>query len=684
MGQSAGRPSGPRCIALVGPYQSGKTTLLEAILHRTGAISRKGSVGEGNTVGDAAPTARAHGMSTEINVAATDFLDDTYTFIDTPGSVEFSADTPLALAACDAAVVVMEPDEKKLPALQLILRQLDNLNLPRILFINKIDKATGSLRDMLQWLQTASSRSLVLRQLPIWKDGIAIGHIDLALERAYIYREHAEAEVVAIPLDEKEREAEARFQMLEKLADYDDELLETLLSDMEPATDKVFEDLREELIAGQITPVLLGSAESENGILRLLKTLRHDVAGIDQTARRLGIDDGADGVAYIMKTFYTPQGRLSLARVLAGSLKDGDTVRDGESNGARIGGLFSLFGTEARKLAAASAGDTVAFGRLEGIATGAVVAKDGGAPPEIAVPALPQPVYGMAIKVAEKADEVKLSGALARLLEEDPGLSVAHHQDTGEMVLWGCGEMHLRVALEKLKDKFGVNATLRPRRTAYQETIRKRAKARGRHKKQTGGHGQFGDVVIEIRPLERGAGFQFTDTITGGVVPKQYIPAVEAGIREYAQSGPLGFPVVDFAANLEDGSHHSVDSSELAFKLAARLAMQEAIKEASPVLLEPIQRVKVHVPTDATSRITQIISSHRGQILGFAPREGWQGWDTVEAHMPDAEIAGLIVELRSATAGVGTFECEFAHMQELTGKLADEVVARHGAGAKAA
>ena len=677
---NGGRPAGPRCIALVGPYQSGKTTLLEAILHRTGAISRMGSVSAGNSVGDASEAARAHNMTVEPNVASTEFLGDTYTFVDCPGSVEFSGDCLSVLTGCDAAVVVMEPDEKKAPALQVILKQLDDIGLPRILFINKIDKAEGHVRDMLEYLQPASSQPLVLRQIPIWKDGIAIGSVDLALERAYIYREHAESEVVDIPGDVKEREEEARFEMMEKLADYDDDLLEALLSDMEPPRDKVFADLHNELAEGLITPVLLGAAENENGILRLLKTLRHDVDGIERTRERLGVDAANPGAGYVMKTFHTQQGKLSLTRVLAGRIADGDTLYNGEGASARIGGMFTMFGQEARKVSKAAAGDTVALGRLEGIESGQAVSVDKDKVPEILTPEPAPPVYGMALSVSNKKDEVKLSTAIAKLLEEDRSLKLEHNQDTHEMVLWGAGEMHLRVALEKLKNKFGVAADARPRSIAYKETIRKKAKARGRHKKQTGGHGQFGDVVVEIRPLPRGAGFEFTETIHGGVVPKQYIPAVEAGIREYAESGPLGFPVVDFAANLEDGSYHSVDSSEMAFKMAGRLAMIECMKEASPVLLEPIVMVEVHVPSEATSRVTQIVSGHRGQILGFEPRKGWEGWDTVQAHMPEAEIADLIIELRSATAGAGTFTFAHDHMAELTGKLAEEVVAKHGAG----
>jgi elongation factor G len=281
----------------------------------------------------------------------------------------------------------------------------------------------------------------------------------------------------------------------------------------------------------------------------------------------------------------------------------------------------------------------------------------------------------MAISVSDRKDEVKRTSAIGKLIEEDPSLSLEHNQDTHEMVLWGQGEMHLRVALERLENKFGVHAQARPRRIAYKETIRKQTQIRGRHKKQSGGHGQYGDVVVEIRPLARGEGFAFTDTITGGVVPKQYIPAVEAGVREWMAQGPLGFPVVDFTVNLSEGSYHDVDSSEMAFKLAARIAMSEGVPQCSPVLLEPIVAVDIHVPSDATARVNQIVTGHRGQLLGFDGREGWPGWDTVKAHMPEAEIGSLIIELRSATAGVGTFTFQHDHMAELIGRAADQVVA---------
>lgn len=681
MGESSGRSAGgPRCIALVGPYLSGKTTLLEAMLARCGAVQRQGSTADRNTVGDSSPEARAHQMSVELNVATATFIDETFTFIDCPGSIEFAEEARNALAACDAAVVVTEADDKKVPALQLILKQLDELNVPRFVFVNKIDRSEENLLDVLTYMQPASSRPLVLRQVPIWRDGIAHGFVDLALERAFVYREHAASELIEMPADMLAREKEARFAMMEKLADFDDELMEQLLSDIEPPRDRVFADLSRELREGLITPVLFGSAENGNGILRLLKALRHEAPGVAATAARLGLTGKeAGGVAQVMKTFHTAHGgKLSLVRVLQGEITDGAVLHGANGHEARVAGVFALVGAEQKKLPGAGAGATVALGRLEGIGTGETIAT--GKPPAQLHPrkATP-PVYGLAIAVPDRKDEVKLTGAVAKLIEEDPSLALDHNTETHEMVLWGQGEIHLRVALERLQSKFGVTAKASPRHVAYRETIRRSVQVRGRHKKQSGGHGQFGDVVVEISPRERGEGFAFTDTITGGVVPKQYIPAVEAGVREYLHQGPLGFPVIDLQVNLSDGSYHTVDSSEMAFKTAARIAMSEGMPQCQPVLLEPIVAVDIHVPSDATARVNQIVSGRRGQLLGYDGRDGWPGWDTVRAYMPESEIGNLIIELRSATAGVGTFTWRHDHLAELTGRLADQVMSQRKA-----
>jgi elongation factor G len=664
-------------VAIVGPFSSGKTTLLEAILARTGAIARQSAISAGNTVGDHSPEARAHLMSVETSFATTGFMDESITFVDCPGSVEFASEAQAVLAACDVAVVVAEPDEKKFPALQLIMRQLDEMGVPRFLFLTKIDRATTGVRETLKLLQPASATPLLLRQIPLRKDGIVVGSIDLALERAYIYQEHAESTVADIPDDDRARELEARFSMLEALADHDDALMEQLLDEIEPPRDAVFDDLAADLRSGAVTPVLIGSAERGNGVLRLLKAIRHDAPDVEATRQRLGVEGGAP-VLQVMKTIHTPHGgKLSVARVLAGSVADGTELHASSGATGKISGIYRLLGREQTRLPAAAEGETVALGKLDDIATGDTLSTVKGAAPLVALDQ-PAPVYAVALRPKERKDDVKLSASLQKLVQEDPSLAVEQNQDTGETIISGHGEMHLRVTVERLEGKYQIAVDSHPPRVPYRETIRKAATQRGRHRKQSGGHGQFGDVVLDIRPLPRGSGFEFTDTITGGVVPKQYIPSVEAGIRDYLKSGPLGFPVVDIAVNLADGSYHTVDSSDMAFQQAARIGMKEGMAACSPVLLEPVLKVQIFTPSEATAKVTAIVPQRRGQILGFDGRPGWPGWDVVEALMPQAEIGDLIVELRSATAGVASYAAGFSHMAELTGRLADEAASGNG------
>ncbi len=679
MGHDVRSPRGPRCIALVGPFQSGKTTLLEAILARTGAISKPGTVEAGTTFGDASPEARSHRMSVGLTAATTTFMDDTYTFIDCPGSVEFIHDMRAALPAVDAAVVVCEADERKLPQLQIIMRELEDLGIPRFLFLNKIDKADQRVRETLATLQPASRVPLVLRQIPIWSGNIIAGFVDLALERAFVYREHMPSEVVALQGGDLDREKAARFTMLEKLADHDDRLMEQLLEDIPPPRDAVFDDLAKELSQGQICPVLLGAATRGNGVLRLLKALRHECPGVSETAKRLGVTvTGKEAIAYVMKTAHLQHGgKLSLSRVLAGHFDDGATVQASHGNSARISGMSAASAASDLKRTSAVAGDVMAFGKLDHVKTGDTLSSAKTAPASlIDVAPLPQ-VLAISLAAADRKDDVKLGQALTRLNEEDPSLAIIHDPLTHEMVVWGQGEMHLRVALERLRDRFGIGVNRHAPSVGYQETIRKPITQRGRHKKQSGGHGQFGDVVLEIKPLPRGSGFTFTDRIVGGAVPRNYIPAVEDGIRDGLTRGPLGFPVIDIAVTLTDGTYHSVDSSDLAFRTAARAGLSEALPQCQPVLLEPIYVVEIVCPNDATAKINAILSGRRAQILSFDTREDWSGWDTVRAMLPEAEIGDLIVELRSATAGAGGFTRRFDHMAEVTGRAADQIIAAH-------
>jgi elongation factor G len=672
----ATRAAGPRCVALVGPFQSGKTTLLEAILARAGVIPRQGTIEAGNTVGDSSKEARRHRMSVELTAATTTFMGDAYTFLDCPGSVEFVHDMRAVLPAIDAAVVVCELDEKKVPQLQLIMRELEDRRIPRILFLNKIDKGAGGIHDVLTLLQPASRTKLILRQIPTFSGDIISGFVDLALERAFVYKEHAPSEVVALEGDAADREKTARFSMLETLADHDDELMEQLLEDIEPPRDKVFDDLTRELREGLVCPVLLGTAARANGVLRLLKALRHESPGIVETAKRLGVKGGSDAVAYVLKTQNTAHGgKMSIARVLAGQAGDGTTFLTDDEEAGRVAGVFKLVGQSSEKRGPASVGETVAFAKLEKAKTGQTLTAS--KQPHAAVAKIEPypPVLAIAISAKERKDDVKLGQALHRLAEEDPSITVVHNPETHEVVLWGQGEMHLRVTTERLSDRYGIAIERRQPSVGYRETIRKGVVQRGRHKKQSGGHGQYGDVVLEIKPMPRGAGFSFEDKITGGVVPRNYIPSVEEGIVDALTHGPLGFPVVDLHVALIDGSYHTVDSSDMAFRTAGRIGIVEGLPQCQPVLLEPIHLVEIVCPSEATAKINALMSGRRGQILGFDTREGWEGWDVVRSKMPEAEIGDLIVEIRSATAGAGTFTFKFDHMAELTGRTADQIVA---------
>ena len=685
MAENGTRPTGPRCIALVGPFQSGKTTLLEAILARTGAIQRQGTIESGTTVGDAGKEARHHKMSVELSVATTNFMGDSYTFIDCPGSVEFIHDMRAALPAVDAAVVVCEMDDKKIPQLQLILRELEDQKIPRFLFLNKIDKADSGVHDALQLLQPASRDKLLLRQIPTFKGDLITGFVDLALERAFVYKEYAQSEVVPLEGDSLDREKTARFSMLETLADHDDELMEQLLEDIQPPRDKVFDDLARELREGLVCPVLLGSATRTNGVLRLLKALRHEAPNVETTIKRLGVKAGGEAIGYVLKTLNTAHGgKMSVTRVLAGQIGDSTTLSSPEREVGRVAGTFKLMGQHTDKRGPAAVGETVALAKLDYAKTGDTLSTGKQSIKAIVEVKPYPPVLALAIAAKDRKDDVKLGQALHKLLDEDPSITLVHNAETHEIVLWGQGEMHLRVASERLADRYGVPVSSRRPSVGYNETIKKGIVQRGRHKKQSGGHGQFGDVVLDIKPLPRSSGFKFEDKISGGVVPRNYIPSVEEGVIETLKHGPLGFQVVDVSVALIDGSYHTVDSSDMAFRQAARIGLVEGLPQCNPVLLEPIHLVEIVCPTEATAKMNAILAGRRGQILGFDTRDGWEGWDMVRAKMPESEIGDLIIEVRSATAGVGSFSFKFDHMAELAGKPADQIVAARKAAAAAA
>ncbi len=665
-------PSGPRSIALVGPFSSGKTTLLENLLFAAGAIPRKGNVKEGNMVGDASAEARARQMSVEVSAVTFEHMDETFTVLDCPGSLEFIQEAMDAVVGVDAAVVVVEPDIDRVIALAPIFKFLERHGVPMMLFVNKMDRAEVGVPELLAALQEQSDRPLVLRQVPIRDGEATTGYIDLVHERAYQYQPGEASALIQIPDTMTDDEQQARTEMLESLADFDDELLEQLLEDVIPPNDEIHAALHKDFNEGLLVPVLLGAAEQENGVRRLLKALRHDVPEAAETAERAGLGEGDEAAVQILKTYNLPSsGKVSLARVWRGSIGDGASL-----GGQRIGSINAMSGQALTKISKAEAGQIVALGRMDGVKTGQLLSssEEMEAPEALAVPVL-EPVYAFAITAENRADEVKLSDALHKLLEEDRSLTTVQDQEAHQHLLRGQGEMHLKVALDRLRNRFSLPLVTERPRIPYKETVRRPVeRVQGRHKKQSGGHGQFGDVYIDVKPSPRGSGFEFKNSIVGGVVPRQYIPAVEAGARMFCQKGPLGFPVVDVSVNLVFGSFHAVDSSEMAFQTAARIAMSEALPKCHPILLEPISNVTVYVPNVFTPQIQRLLSGRRAQILGFEAREGWNGWDQVNALLPQSELADLIIELRSLTRGVGTYDYRFEHLQELSGKLADDVV----------
>jgi elongation factor G len=664
---------GTRLVALVGPGGAGKTSLAEALLFATGAIDRQGSVDAGSCVGDSSAEARARRGSTELNLMRLEFLGDRFAVVDCPGSVGFAADGALGVAAADVAVVVVDPDPGRALLAEPVLRQLEALGVPHLIFVNKIDQARGSIQQLLEALQPMSASPLIARQIPIAAKDLGAekitGFVDLALERAYHYRPGKPSERAEIPPELAEAETAARYHMLEQLADHDDALLEQLLMDETPDLPTVLADLARETRENLGVPVLFGSALNGFGVRRLMKALRHEAPAPSAAAERLG---ARDGCAFVFKVSHGGAvGRLALARVFGGTLKEGAELEGPDAGTIRVGTLFAVQGEKTAKLPQAGVGDVVAIAKAETVRAGDWLG--GGTRPQVD---LPSTNYALAITTRDRKDDVRLSTALHKLVEEDPTLSWEQDEALHETRIKGVSDEHLNVTIARLKRRYGVAVNARAPTVGYQESIRKPVTQRGRHKKQSGGHGQFGDVVIELKPLARGEGIRFDERIHGGAVPRQYIPAVEQGVRDATLKGPLGFPVVDVAVTLTDGSYHTVDSSELAFRTAGRIAMTEALAAASPHLLEPVHKVAIFVPGYATSRVTSAVASRRGQMLGMAPREGWSRWDRVEALIPEAELQGLDAELRSLSQGLASYSAEFDHLSELNGKLAEEVVHR--------
>ena len=668
---SGNSQSTPRVAAIVGPYLSGKTSLMESLLFVAGALPRKGSVKEGNTVGDASMEAKARQMSVEASLAACTYQGEAWTLIDCPGSVEFSQEAAHALMGADIAVVVCDPDPNRALMVAPTLKFLDDHKVPHVVFINKMEApgSAGKLKGVLNALQIVSERPLVLVEIPIREGDQVTGYVDLISEHAYRYEADKDADLLQMPDSVLPEELEARQHLLEKLADFDDHLMEELLSDMVPSLEEVAEDMAKDVRDDLLVPVFFGSADKDAGVRRLFQALCDEAPRVEATAARLGIPEGKDALVQVFKTVYAQHvGKLSISRVWRGEVADGASLA-----GNRVSGINKLFGAQQIKQQKATAGEVVALGRMDDVRTSEGLTPTGKV--ELAWPESLQPMQALSLHTLKSGDDVKLSLALHKLCEEDASLKVEHNAETQERILWGQGEVHLKCALDRLKSRFGLDVQHHPPMVPYRETFTKAAKVHGRHKHQTGGHGQFGDVWLEVKPLARGAGFEFEERIVGGVVPRNFFGAVEHGVVDWMKRGPLGFPVVDIYVALVDGSYHTVDSSDMAFKTAARIGMAEAAPVCHPVLLEPICEVHLSVPSEFTPKAQRLVTGRRGgHVLGFDARPGWTGWDVVSAYIPQAEMSDVIVELRSLTMGVGSFTWAFHHLQELLGRDADKVV----------
>jgi elongation factor G len=650
-----------RNIAFVGPHHGGKTTLVEAVLALTGAIGRRGSIADGTTVTDHEPEDVAHAQSTTVAFAHTTADDIDITLVDCPGFVDFFEETRLALAGVDAAVVVVEADPGRVVQTQGIVDLLESTKMPHLFVVNKMDRPGADFAGTLAALQEAYGRHVVAEQWPIGNAEQFRGYVDLAELKARTFEADKEREE-AIPGDLQNDVQRARGELLEAMADFDDHLMEELLEGIDPPMDEVERDLCNECSHDQIVPVLVASGVSGAGVAALVRAMEKwfpspaDAPHVDAEGRPIQLDPSAHVVARVIKTSIHPQsGKLSIARVLSGTVKSDATLtnvsKDGEK--VRLGGLYRLQGKKQEAIPEAGPGAIVALGRLESVSTGDTLTSNGHKMllPRVSVA---EPVFAVAIKPKERIDEAKISQMLARIVDEDPALRLDRADVTHELLLLGRGEQHVSIAVERLARKYKVEVDTAAPTIPYVETIANGTEIHSRYKHQTGGHGQFGDVWLRFEPRERGSGVTFEQKIVGGVVPRQFIPAVEKGVREALVHGTSGYPVTDLHVVLFDGQYHDVDSSEQSFKTAAGMGVREALPKCNPVVLEPIVHVQVTVPTTYTSTVIQQLTGKRGQILGMNPADR-SGYDVVEAYVPQVELSRYITELRTATQGLGTY-----------------------------
>ncbi|MGH2984374.1 MAG: elongation factor G, partial [Solirubrobacterales bacterium] len=677
-----------RNVALIGHRGSGKTSLHEAMLFEAGVVNRLGKVEEGSTVSDFEPDEQEREMSIGATVASFEHDGRKINLIDTPGDPSFVADTVAALRVADAAVVVVNAVMGVEVHTERLWQRADKEGLARLVFVNMLDRERADFFRALESLQSAFGNHVVATEIPIGSEHDVKGVIDLIDMKAFVAQGEGQgaADEQEIPEELCEPAQEYREKLMDEVAENSDELMERYLEGEEIDHEEIVTVLKQGVTAGRIFPVTCGVATKNLGTSRLLEALVEDlpspamrgsVTALDPEGEEVDIAPDEDGelVAYVFKTLADPYaGRLNLFRVYSGVLR-GDSQVTNASRRARerIGQLLVSEGKEHEQVSELGAGDIGAVAKLKETRAGDVLAsKDA----KLSFPPLdlPAPVMAFAFEPKTKGDEEKAASAIRRLEEEDPTLDVHRDQQTGEQIIAGLTQVHVEVIVDRMKRRFGAEIQLHPPRVPYLETIRKAAKAHGRYKKQTGGRGQFGDCRIEMEPAEPGTGFDFVDAIKGGVIPKGFIPAVEKGIAEAMQHGVVaGYPVKDLRVRLYDGSHHSVDSSENAFKVAGSMAFKQAMEDADPVLLEPIMLLTVSVPEDVVGDVVGDLNSRRGRPLGM---EAKGSATEIKAEVPMAEVLDYAPDLRAITGGRGDYTMEFARHEEIPAHLAQQVISQ--------
>ncbi len=671
-----------RNVALVGHRGSGKTSLHEALLFQAGVINRLGSVLEGTTVSGSDADEKARQMSISAALASFEWQDRKVNLIDTPGDSSFVADALGALRVCESAVFVVNAVMGVEVHTTRLWQRAAELDLARLVFVNMLDRERADFFRTLDSLKSAFGSHVVATEIPIGSEHEVSGVIDLVDMKAYRYEGAGRDNSTEVPIPDElaDQAQEYREKLMDEVSESSDALMERYLEGEEISHDEIVVALKDGTNHGAIFPVACGVATRNLGTNRLLDAIVDDLpspvkhGGLDVGELRLEPVDDKELFAYVFKTRADPfAGRINLFRVYQGTMRqDSQLLNTRTHTKERIGQLVTFEGGHTGHTGEYGPGDIGAVAKLKETKAGDwLAARD--EPIEMPAINLPAAVMAFAVEPKSKGDEDKVFTALRRLQEEDPTIDLHRDPQTSEQIVAGLSQVHVEVIVERLRSRFGAEVNLKPPRVPYQETIRKPAKAHGRHKKQTGGRGQFGDVHIEIGPLEPGSGFEFINAIKGGVVPSGFIPAVEKGVLDAMQEGVVaGYPVKDVRVRLYDGSYHTVDSSEMAFKLAGSVAMKQALEQAGPVLLEPIMLVTVSVPEDAVGDVIGDLNSRRGRPLGMEPVGA--GMTEIKAEVPMAEMLSYAPDLRSITGGQGEFTMEFLRYEEVPGHLAGKVV----------